>query len=88
MGEPLILKPAGLVTAKLKVPLAVTLLIGNVYVGPEPLRVPLLTTETPLKVMSLAVRPTIALSKVKVNCVVVWVEEPFAVTLLKVTAVG
>jgi len=38
--------------------------------------------------MSLAASPAIAWLKVSVNCVVVWVEEPLAVTLLKVTAVG
>ena len=88
LGEPLTLYPDGLLTDTLKVPPVVKPLIGKVYVGPEPLRVPLVAPVTPLKVMSLAVRPAIALSKVKVNCVVVCVEEPLAVTLLKVTAVG
>ena len=64
------------------------MLIGRVYVGPEPLRAPLVTPETPLKVISLAARPVIALSKVNVKVVVVWFEEPLALTLLRVTLVA
>jgi len=61
-------------------------LIGRVYVDPEPLSVPLVTPVTPLKVMLEAERPVIAWLKVSVNCVVVVEELPFAVTLLRVTA--
>lgn len=72
-------------TATVKVPLRVVV-IPRVYVGPVPLRVPLVTPVTPLNVMSLADRFAIALSKVSVNCVVTAEIEPFAVTLLNVSA--
>jgi len=87
LGEPLIEYPDGLLTVTLKVPLLVKPLIGRVYEGPEPLRVPLLTPETPLKVMLLALKPETDRLKVRVNCVVVSVEEPLAVTPLNVTAI-
>jgi len=47
-------------TATVKVPLVVKPLIPKVYVGPEPLKVPLLTPATSLKVILLAARPVIA----------------------------
>jgi hypothetical protein len=48
----------------------------------------LVTPGTPLRKISSAERPVIAWLKVRVNCVVVCVDEPLAVTLLKVTAVS
>ena len=87
IGEPLTLKP-DFATATFKDPPVVKPLIPRVYAGPEPLRVPLFTLGTPLKVMSLAARPEIAWLKVSVRVVVVCVKEPLAVTLLRVTAVA
>ena len=84
MGEPLTLKP-DFATATFKFPPLVKPLIGRVYVVPETVRVPLLIPETPLKVMSLAARPVIALSKVSVKAVVVCDVLPLAVTLLRAT---
>lgn len=73
--------------ATVKVPPAVVV-IPKVYVVPDPLRVPLVTPETPLSVISAAVRLAGAGLKVKVNVVVeLVVAEPLAVTLLKVMGV-
>jgi hypothetical protein len=82
-GEPLILYP-DFVTVALKVPPLVKPLMGRVYVGPEPLRVPLITPDTPLKVISPTVRPSIDWLKVKVNCVEGCVDEPLAFRPLNV----
>ena len=50
-----------------------------------PLKVPLVTPLTPLRVMSLALNPAMAWLKVSVNCVVAAEVEPLAVTLFNVT---
>ena len=85
------LKPAGFAIATVKVPLAVKPLICRVYTGPEPLKVPLVTVWPEIlwvRVIFSAARPVTAWLNVNVNCVVVKFEEPLAVTLLNVTAVG
>jgi len=51
------------------------------------LTVPLVIFDTPVRVMSLAESPVMAWLKVNVNCVVVTVAEPSALTPLNVTAV-
>ena len=71
-------------TATVKVPLRVVV-IPSVYVGPDPLRVPLVMPLIPLRVMSLAVKPVIAWLKVRVKVVVAADVEPLTVTLLNET---
>ena len=66
-----------------KVPPTVKPLIGKVYIELELLMVPFWTPETPLKIMSSAVRPEISGNKVRVSSVVVSVAEPLAVTIFK-----
>ena len=71
-------------TETFNVPPVAKPLIGSVKVVPEPVRIPFCTPETPLNEISLAVSPEITWENTSVNCVVVCVSEPFAVTLFNV----